>query len=189
MEHGVSYARLDTTGTERFVPLRQQLGVTSFGMNLILMHAGARGRIHRHAKQEEVYLVLEGTLSLSIEGVERDMHKGELARIAPEVRRQIINRGPERLVILALGAAGEHVGRDGTTLCPGMPRMGLRLRRRRCRRTFRQANCGDSPRFRSENEARRAVRMQRHLTSPDRSAPPQAHIHPTGRRSERRVVG
>jgi len=114
MEQGVSYARLEMGGTERFVPLRQQLGVTSFGMNLMLLHAGARGRIHRHAKQEEVYLVLEGTLSLSIEGVERDLGAGELVRVAPEVRRQLINRGPARLVVLALGAAGEHVGRDGT---------------------------------------------------------------------------
>ena len=114
MDKGVSYSRLDMTGTERFVPLRQQIGVTSFGMNLILLHAGARGRIHKHAKQEEVYLVLEGTLSLSIEGVERDMVAGELARVAPEVRRQLINRGPARVAILALGAAGEHVGRDGT---------------------------------------------------------------------------
>jgi mannose-6-phosphate isomerase-like protein (cupin superfamily) len=114
MNTGVSYARLDKTGTERFVSLRQQLGVSSFGMNLILLHAGARGRIHKHAKQEEVYLVLEGTLSLSIEGVERDMTSGELVRVAPEVRRQLINRGPARVAILALGAAGEHVGRDGT---------------------------------------------------------------------------
>ena len=114
MDKGVAYTKLDMSGTDRFVPLRQQLGVTSFGMNLILLHAGARGRIHKHAKQEEVYLVLEGTLSLSIEGVERDMSAGELARIAPEVRRQLINRGPARLAILALGAAGEHVGRDGT---------------------------------------------------------------------------
>jgi len=113
MEKGVSYARLDMTGTERFVRLRDQLGVTSFGMNLILMHAGARGRIHRHGKQEEVYVVLEGTLSLAIEGIERDLHQGELARVAPEVRRQLINRGPARLAILALGGAGEHVGRDG----------------------------------------------------------------------------
>jgi uncharacterized cupin superfamily protein len=114
MEKGVSYARLDTSGTERFVSLRQPLGVTSFGMNLIRMHVGARGRIHRHAHQEEVYLVLEGTLSLAIEGIEHDLGVGELARVAPEVRRQLINRGPARLVILALGAAGEHVGRDGT---------------------------------------------------------------------------
>ena len=114
MDKGVSYARLEMSGTERFVSLRQQLGVTSFGMNLILLHAGARGRIHKHAKQEEVYLVLEGRLSLSIEGVERDMSAGELVRVAPEVRRQLINRGPARLAILALSAAGEHVGRDGT---------------------------------------------------------------------------
>jgi mannose-6-phosphate isomerase-like protein (cupin superfamily) len=114
MENGVSYARLETGGTERFVSLRQMLGVTSFGMNLILLHAGARGRIHKHAKQEEVYLVLEGTLSLSIEGVERDLGKGELVRVAPDVRRQLSNRGPARLAILALGAAGEHIGRDGT---------------------------------------------------------------------------
>jgi mannose-6-phosphate isomerase-like protein (cupin superfamily) len=114
MNTGVSYARLDMTATERFVSLRQQLGVTSFGMNLILLHAGARGRIHKHAKQEEVYLVLEGRLSLSIEGVERDMTIGEVARVGPEVRRQLINRGPGKLAILALGAAGEHVGRDGT---------------------------------------------------------------------------
>jgi mannose-6-phosphate isomerase-like protein (cupin superfamily) len=114
MTTGVSYARIDMTGTERFVSLRQELGVTSFGMNLILLHAGARGRIHKHAKQEEVYIVLEGRLSLSIEGVERDMNIGELARVGPEVRRQLINRGPGKLAILALGGAGEHIGRDGT---------------------------------------------------------------------------
>ena len=114
MEKGVSYARLEMGGTERFVRLREQLGVSSFGLNLILMQPGARGRIHKHAKQEEVYLVLEGTLSLAIEGEERDLGVGELVRVAPEVRRQLINRGPGRLAILAMGAAGEHLGRDGT---------------------------------------------------------------------------
>ena len=114
MEQGVAYTRLDKDGTERFIALRQQLGVTSFGLNLIRMQAGARGRIHRHARQEEVYLVLEGRLSLSIEGVERDLGVDELVRVAPDLRRQLINRGPGRLLILAMGAAGEHVGRDGT---------------------------------------------------------------------------
>jgi uncharacterized cupin superfamily protein len=114
MQTGVSYARLDMTGTERFQRLRDQLGVTAFGLNLLVLQPGNRGRIHKHARQEEVYLVLEGTLSLSIEGVERDMAVGELARVAPEVRRQLINRGPGRCVLLGMGAAGEHVGRDGT---------------------------------------------------------------------------
>ena len=35
------------------------------------------------------------------------------ARVAPLVRRQLINRGPERLVLLAIGGDGEHRGRDG----------------------------------------------------------------------------
>ena len=113
MQDGVAYAKLDMGGTERFVPLRQMLGVTSFGMNLILLQPGARGRIHKHEWQEEVYLVLEGTLTLSIEAKERDLGTGELARVAPDVRRQLINRGPGRAAILALGAAGEHSGRDG----------------------------------------------------------------------------
>lgn len=113
MNQGVSYAQLEMDGTERFVALRRNLGVTSFGMNLILLQPAQRGRIHKHERQEEVYLVLEGTLSLAIEGIERDLHAGELARVAPEVRRQLINRGPGRLAILALGAAGEHDGRDG----------------------------------------------------------------------------
>jgi hypothetical protein len=39
--------------------------------------------------------------------------RGELVRVAPEVRRQLVNRDPERVVLLALGGAGEHVGRDG----------------------------------------------------------------------------
>jgi uncharacterized cupin superfamily protein len=114
MQEGVSYARLDLGGTERFQRLREALGVSSFGINLITLQPGQRGRIHRHERQEEVYLVLEGVLSLAVEGEERDLGRGELARVAPEVRRQLVNRGPGRCVLLALGGAGEHVGRDGT---------------------------------------------------------------------------
>jgi uncharacterized cupin superfamily protein len=113
MEPGTARARLDVDSTERFVPLRRQLGVTAFGINQIVLQPGQRGRIHRHTAQEEVYVVLEGTLTLLIEGEEQTLDHGELARVAPAVRRQLVNRGPDRLVLLALGGAGEHVGRDG----------------------------------------------------------------------------
>jgi uncharacterized cupin superfamily protein len=114
MQDGVTFARLDLQGKERFQRLREPLGIKSFGINLITLQPGQRGRIHRHASQEEVYLVLEGVLSLSVEGQERDLAQGEIARVAPEVRRQLVNRGPKRCVILGLGGAGTHVGRDGT---------------------------------------------------------------------------
>jgi len=113
MNSGVSYTRLDPDTEERFVSLRRDLGVTSFGLNQILLRPGQRGRIHRHTTQEEVYLVLAGTLSLWIEGEEKRLGQGELARVGPEVRRQIANRGDEDVLLLALGGHGEHVGRDG----------------------------------------------------------------------------
>ena len=33
--------------------------------------------------------------------------------MAPGVRRQLVNRGPGNLHLLAIGGAGEHEGRDG----------------------------------------------------------------------------
>lgn len=113
MENGVSYAALDPEAEERFVPLRRLLGVSSFGLNQILLRPGQRGRIHRHTNQEEVYLVLAGTLTLIVEGEPRELGHGELARVAPRVRRQIANRHGEDVLLIALGGVTEHVGRDG----------------------------------------------------------------------------
>lgn len=113
MAEGVAFTLIDPDAGERFVSLRRALGVSSFGINQMVLEAGQRGRIHRHEHQEEVYLVLEGTLTLSVEGEEHDLGAGELARVAPEVRRQVMNRGPGRCVVVALGGAGSHEGRDG----------------------------------------------------------------------------
>ena len=113
-ESGVAFTKLEPGRTgDRFQGLRRELGVTSFGMNLIVLVAGQRGRIHTHDVQEEVYLVLEGELTLLIEGDEHVLGHYDAARVGPGVRRQLVNSGQERLVLLALGGSGEHVGRDG----------------------------------------------------------------------------
>jgi uncharacterized cupin superfamily protein len=113
MQEGVTVVALDRDGEERFQPLRRELGVSAFGLNLIRLRPGQRGRIHRHERQEEVYVVLEGSLTLGVEGEERVVARGEAVRVAPAVRRQLTNRGDELLVLLAIGGAEEHVGRDG----------------------------------------------------------------------------
>jgi uncharacterized cupin superfamily protein len=113
VDTGTARTRIPPDTKERFVPLRRELGVTCFGMNLIVLGPGQRGRIHRHERQEEVYLVLEGTLTLIVEREESALARGELVRVAPDLRRQLVNRGPERLVLLALGGSHEHEGRDG----------------------------------------------------------------------------
>jgi uncharacterized cupin superfamily protein len=109
----VAFGRLDPDGGERFQRLRNDLGVSTFGMNLIVLQPRQCGRIHRHEVQEEVFLVLEGQLTLGLDGEERVLGVGELVRVGPQVRRQLVNRGTERTVVLALGGSGEHIGRDG----------------------------------------------------------------------------
>jgi mannose-6-phosphate isomerase-like protein (cupin superfamily) len=111
---GFTRTAMVTDGDERFVSLRRPLEVSGMGMNLIVLAPGQRGRVHDHEQQEEVYLVWEGTLTLVVEGAEHDLGRGELARVGPGVRRQLVNRSPGDVAIVALGATpGAHSGRDG----------------------------------------------------------------------------
>ena len=112
-EPDVATTTLDRATAERFQLLRRELGVSSFGINLLVLQPRQRGRIHIHERQEEVYLVLEGELTLVIEGRERVIGPDTVVRVGAAVRRQLVNAGPRRVVILALGGSGEHEGRDG----------------------------------------------------------------------------
>jgi quercetin dioxygenase-like cupin family protein len=113
LEDGVTVVALDPDGEERFQRLRRELGVTTFGLNLIRLRPRQQGRIHRHERQEEVYAVLEGTLTLEVEGEPRELARGTLARVAPGIRRRLSNRGDAPLLLLAIGGAEPHQGRDG----------------------------------------------------------------------------
>jgi quercetin dioxygenase-like cupin family protein len=104
---------LEFDGDERFQTLRRELDATSLGINLIRLQPRQRGRIHRHERQEEIYVVLDGILTLYVEGEPHEVRQGQAVRVAPEERRQLVNASSGRLVVLALGADGEHAGRDG----------------------------------------------------------------------------
>ena len=112
-EPEIAFAVLDRETDGRLQSLRRPLGVHSFGMNLMVLQPRQRMRIHAHEQQEEVYLVLEGELTLLIEGTEHVLGPDHLARVGPTVRRQLINAGPQRVVLLALGGYGDHESRDG----------------------------------------------------------------------------
>ena len=122
---GVSTTAIDVDSSERFVSLRRALGVVGFGLNQMTLQPGQRGRIHRHREQEEVYLVLRGVLTVAFEDGEQELGRGELMRVAGEVRRQLVNRGPDPCVVVAMGAAGEHVGRDGEAFSDWSDQQGL----------------------------------------------------------------
>jgi len=91
VEPGTKTAAIDWELRERFLSLRRDLGVTAFGLNQLTLQPGQRGRIHRHGLQEEVYLVLRGTLTVKLEDAQAELREGELLRVAPEVRRQLVN--------------------------------------------------------------------------------------------------
>lgn len=107
-----SVTSFDPDNSDRFVRLAKDLGVSSFGLNLMVLQPGQRGRIHLHHRQEEVYLVTSGELSLLIEGEVSILRPGDAARVGPAVRRQLANAGAEPCVLFALGGDGVHEGRD-----------------------------------------------------------------------------
>ena len=66
---------------------------------------GAKGRRHRHARQEETFVVLSGTLSIYLgEPPERiDVPAGGLVRVDPGTPLQSANHGDEDLLVYAYG--------------------------------------------------------------------------------------
>jgi mannose-6-phosphate isomerase-like protein (cupin superfamily) len=97
---------------EIFEPIRRHLGASSLGVNRLELQPRQRLRVHVHERQEEIYFVLSGTLTLIVEGVEHEIPVGTLARVGASTRRQVANRGDVPVVVLAFGAAGEHESRD-----------------------------------------------------------------------------
>jgi uncharacterized cupin superfamily protein len=112
VQPGVTRTHVDPTSSERLQPIRRALGITTFGFNLMALEPGQRGRIHRHTRQEEAYLVLEGTLTVTVEREDHELAPFDAMRIAPGLRRQLVNRGSVRVLFIALGGSAEHVGRD-----------------------------------------------------------------------------
>jgi mannose-6-phosphate isomerase-like protein (cupin superfamily) len=103
---------LDDPG-DGFQRIRRKLGIESFGLNVLTLRPGQRNRIHRHLRQEEVYLVLAGELTVVLEDESVVLGEHELVRIEPAVRRQLTNPSAAPVVLLAIGGYGEHEGRDG----------------------------------------------------------------------------
>lgn len=89
----------------RFRPARAALGVSAWGMNVLELEPGCDGcPEHDHVAdgQEEVYVVLEGSVILRAQGQERVLERGDFAKVPPDVTRKLITR-EHGAVVLALG--------------------------------------------------------------------------------------
>jgi mannose-6-phosphate isomerase-like protein (cupin superfamily) len=90
-----------------FVKARAELGVTSFGMQVIQLPPDYSDYpLHDHAEsgQEEVFIALNGSGWIEIEGERVELEPDMFVRVGPEPKRKVF-AGPEGLRMLALGAA------------------------------------------------------------------------------------
>ena len=75
---------------------------------------GARGRRHADHVQEEVFVVLEGKLTVDLgEPPERhELDRGSVLVVQPNTILQLRNAGDEELVLFIYGAPPERAGAD-----------------------------------------------------------------------------
>jgi mannose-6-phosphate isomerase-like protein (cupin superfamily) len=94
-----------------FVKARAELGVTSFGIQVIRLPPNSSDYPeHDHVAdgQEEVFLALQGSGSIEIDGERIELAPDLLVRVGVAARRKVYS-GPEGLSLLALGAAPGEV--------------------------------------------------------------------------------
>jgi quercetin dioxygenase-like cupin family protein len=90
--------------------LSERLGSDEIRANVWRYEPGAKGRRHRHAAQDETFVVLAGTLSMYVgEPPERhDIPTGGVVRVEHGTPLQSVNRGGDELLVFAYGAPPEH---------------------------------------------------------------------------------
>ena len=90
--------------------LSELLGLGTGRANLWRYEPGAQGRRHRHAQQEETFVVLAGTLTMYLgEPAERiDVPTGGVVHVQPGTPLQTVNHGADDLLVYAHGAPPER---------------------------------------------------------------------------------
>jgi quercetin dioxygenase-like cupin family protein len=112
---GWAVASLDALGTgPGFRKIRQELGVTAFGINAIVLPAGYGGAKHYHEEQEETYFVHEGQVEFEFgDGAKHVLGPGGVARVDAQTVRGLRNVGDIDATIVIAGGKDGYIGRDG----------------------------------------------------------------------------
>ena len=109
-----AFASLDELGDNYgFRKVRQPLGVTAFGVNVVVYPPGAEGIHHYHDEQDEFYFVHSGTARFEVGDEVRELGAGGLCHVEATTVRKVTNIGDDDLVMLVVGGKDGYVGRDG----------------------------------------------------------------------------
>jgi quercetin dioxygenase-like cupin family protein len=90
----------------RWSLVRRSLGVSSFGINLVELEPDAKIPEHDESErdQEEVFIVLEGSTTVVIDGEEHLAPAGTFARLDPQPSRTVVNTGKTKARVLIVSA-------------------------------------------------------------------------------------
>jgi uncharacterized cupin superfamily protein len=98
--------REDLERSGNWLLARRSLGLSAFGMNVAEIPPGERIPEHDETErdQEEVFIVLEGSPSLVVDGREIETPAGTFARLDPHLSRTVVNHGDEVASVLIVSA-------------------------------------------------------------------------------------
>jgi mannose-6-phosphate isomerase-like protein (cupin superfamily) len=110
----MGYTTASTDDVDSVVPeewggmwfLRGALDCENFGITLLELEPGGKGKPHDHAPdgQEEVYFVLEGRLDVALDDETVSLAANEAIRVDPGQHRQLHNRGEVRNRVVIVGS-------------------------------------------------------------------------------------
>jgi uncharacterized cupin superfamily protein len=112
---GYALSSLDAMGEGYgFRKVRQQIGVTAFGINAIVLPPGYKTGVHYHDAQEETYFVHRGEVEFSFgDGSKHVLGPGGVVRVDAATHRGMRNAGADDAIVLVAGGKDGYVGRDG----------------------------------------------------------------------------
>jgi quercetin dioxygenase-like cupin family protein len=98
--------REDLERNGNWLLVRRSLEIDAFGINLVEIPPGERIPEHDETgrDQEEMFLVLEGSPSLVVDGREIEAPAGTFARLDPHLSRTVVNHGDEPAAVLIVSA-------------------------------------------------------------------------------------
>ena len=112
---GYAVGHIDAMGDHYgFRKIRRSLGVTAFGVNVLVLPPGVETGRHYHDEQEELYFVHRGEIEMEFgDGSVHLLGEGALARVDAATIRKVRNVGEGDVVYLVAGGKDGYVGRDG----------------------------------------------------------------------------
>lgn len=92
-------------------PVRDHLGISSFGVNAFLGAAEGDRVVELHDEtggHEELYVVVRGAARFRIDGAEHELPAGSVVLVAPGSTREAFATAPGTAVLVVGGVPGTH---------------------------------------------------------------------------------